>query len=400
MILSKLRSDLTFFPSPISEQPGLLIRDSLGYSDAILIIPPFFVGSLLFFDGVRTSADLHGELSRLADGIEIGNAAQVLADQLGEAGFLENETYSGLKKRRHTAFAQSAVRRAAHAGTSYPADIDPLREVMRRYLGNGATSTEKGMIGIAAPHASPAHAWQSYQSAYQWLTPDLQDRTFVVLGTSHYGEPDRFGLTRKPFETPFGRTRIADALVSELEGEPAVVMEDYCHAVEHSIETQVVFLQSIYGPDVRILPILCGSFGRSIYEGGLPEENEDVKRFLGALGEIATREAERLFWVLGIDMAHVGLRYGDNFATQTPSDRMTLVAERDRLRIDRISASDARGFWELVKENRDDLKWCGSSAVYTFLKAVPGTQGTLHRYDQWNIDAQSVVSFAGMSFCA
>jgi hypothetical protein len=221
----------------------------------------------------------------------------------------------------------------------------------------------------------------------------------VVLGTSHYGEPDRFGFTRKPFETPLGRTRIDESLVSVLEGEPAVVMEDYCHAVEHSIEMQVIFLQSIYGPDVRILPVLCGSFGRSIHQGGLPEQNEGVKRFLGALGEIATREAERLFWVLGIDMAHVGLRYGDNFATQAPSDRMAVVAERDRLRIDRISASDAPGFWDLVKENRNDLKWCGSSPVYTFLKAVPGTQGTLHRYDQWNIDERSVVSVAGMSFC-
>ena len=30
-------------------------------------------------------------------------------------------------------------------------------------------------------------------------------------------------------------------------------MEDYCHAVEHSIEFQVVMLQHIYGPKVRIL---------------------------------------------------------------------------------------------------------------------------------------------------
>ena len=87
----------------------------------------------------------------------------------------------------------------------------------------------------------------------------------MVLGTSHYGQPDKFGLTRKPFETPFGRTRIDQALVDELEAQPAALMEDYCHAVEHSIEFQVLFLQAIYGPDVRILPVLCGSFGRSMH---------------------------------------------------------------------------------------------------------------------------------------
>ena len=399
MILSRLRTDLNFMPSPISGRPGLLIRDSFGYSDAVLVIPPSLVGCLLFFDGVRTSHDLEAELSRLAGDEEIGNAAELLAARLSEAGFLEDETYERLKERSHAAFAQSTVRKAAHAGKSYPADIDPLREVMGKYLANGAApSTPDGIIGIASPHASPEHAWQSYQAAYQCLTPDLRDRTFVVLGTSHYGAPDKFGLTRKPFETPLGRTRIDEALVSALEGQPAVVMEDYCHAVEHSIEFQVVFLQSIYGPDVRILPVLCGSFARSIEEGGLPEDNDDVKRFLGVLGEIGAKEAKRLFWVLGIDMAHMGARYGDTFAAQAGLDEMARVAERDMLRIERVNMSDPRGFWDLVKENKDDLKWCGSAPVYTFLKAVPGAQGTLHRYQQWDIDEQSVVSFAGMSF--
>jgi len=398
MMLSRLRSDLNFMPSPISDQPGLLIRDCFGYSDAVLVIPPALVGCLHLFDGMCTVSDLDAELSRLSGGWETGNAAQLLSDRLSEAGFLEDEIYARLKERCHSSFAQSPVRKAAHAGKSYPGDIDPLREVMRRYLSGGAASAQKGMIGIAAPHASPEHAWQSYQAAYESLTPELRDRTFVVLGTSHFGELDRFGLTRKPFETPLGRTRTDYALVSALENQPAALMEDYCHAVEHSIEFQVVFLQSIYGPDVRILPILCGSFARSIDQGGLPEDNDSVKRFLSALGEIAAKESARLFWVLGIDMAHMGVRYGDKFAARADLNEMALVRERDKLRIERINASDPRGFWDLVKENKEDLKWCGSSPVYTFLKAVPNTQGTLHRYEQWNIDEQSVVSFAGMSF--
>ena len=64
----------------------------------------------------------------------------------------------------------------------------------------------------------------------------------------------------------------------------------------------------------------------------------------------------------------------------------------------RITAGDARGFWELVQPNHDDLKWCGSAPIYTFLKAVPGVEGRLKHYQQWNIDEQSVVSFAGMTF--
>jgi AmmeMemoRadiSam system protein B len=268
---------------------------------------------------------------------------------------------------------------------------------MQQYLG-GAASTQKGILGIAAPHVSPQGGWQGYRAAYKELTPDLRDRTFIVLGTSHHGQPGRFGLTRKPFETPWGKTRIDQALVAELEAQAAALPEDYCHAVEHSIEFQVIFLQAIYGANVRVLPLLCGSFGSSMHSGGFPEDDDHVKRFLSALGEIAEREKERLFWVLGVDMAHMGLRFGDKFAARANRDEMNTVKERDNLRIDRINASDARGFWDLVKENQDDLKWCGSSPIYTFMKAAPQAHGTLHRYEQWNIDENSVVSFAGISF--
>ncbi len=78
------------------------------------------------------------------------------------------------------------------------------------------------------------------------------------------------------------------------------------------------------------------------------------------------------------------------------------VASESRLRrcLRRSSAEagDAHGFWELVQENHDDLKWCGSAPIYTFLKAAPAARGRLLRYQQWNIDEHSVVSFAGMRF--
>ena len=87
-----------------------------------------------------------------------------------------------------------------------------------------------------------------YRAAYSALTPADADRTFVILGTSHYGHPDRLGLTRKPFVTPFGEAVTDTRLVDELESKlgAAAMVEDYCHAIEHSIEFQVVFLQHLF----------------------------------------------------------------------------------------------------------------------------------------------------------
>jgi hypothetical protein len=264
--------------------------------------------------------------------------------------------------------------------------------------GGNQFQEDGALAAIAAPHVSPHGGWQSYRAAFSALGEAHTGRTFVVLGTSHYGEPDAFGLTRKPFATPFGTALPNLRLIDELASEPAARMDDYCHAVEHSIEFQILFLQHIFGPDIRIVPVLCGSFARSIYEGGMPEDNDSVRRFLGKLGEIAAREGDKLLWVLGIDMAHMGVRYGDRFAAEANRGEMQAVAVRDQARIDRVTASDAAGFWDLVQENSDDLKWCGSSPLYTFLRAVPDVKGTLRGYEQWNIDDRSVVSFGAMSF--
>ncbi len=388
-------------PSPVAERPGLFIRDPYKYSDVTLIIPPPLVECLRCFDGEQTDLDLRQSLVRVTGDLEVGDLERHLIDTLSQSGFLEDETFARLRDQRQSEFAAAPQRAPAHAGGAYPNEVEPLRETMRRYMGaSESTAAADGLIGIAAPHVSPEGGWSSYQAAYRALTPAYKDRTFVVLGTSHYGMPERFGLTRKAFATPFGESPADTAMVDWLAAKaaPAIQMEDYCHAVEHSIEFQVVFLQHIYGPGVKILPILCGSYAHSIYEGGKPEKDEGVSRFLEALGELAAREGDRLFWVLGIDMAHMGRRYGDPFHAQAGRGELETVSVRDHRRIASIEAFDAEGFWDQVQENQDDLKWCGSAPLYTFLKAVPKARGRLLHYEQWNIDPQSVVSFAGMSF--
>jgi AmmeMemoRadiSam system protein B len=264
----------------------------------------------------------------------------------------------------------------------------------------GVGGTLANLLGIAAPHVSPEGGWRSYASAYGVLGPHLADRTFVILGTSHYGESERFGLTRKGYRTPLGLTRTDVDLVDALEREApdSVWMEDYCHAIEHSIEFQVIFLQHLVSPNVKVLPILCGPFHEALVEGTRPEANPQVGAFLDALGRIAESRGTDLFWVLGIDLAHIGARYGDPIDMVADKGPMAEVRARDLARLDRVSQADREGFLGLVQPNQDELKWCGFSPLYTFLGVVPGARGDLWRYEQWNIDEASVVSFAAMGF--
>ncbi len=400
-VLPRLRFNLDFLPSPDPKKPGLYIRDPYGYSEATLLVPPPLVSALECFDGAQSAIDLRAELVRITGEIQVGDLENHLYDSLSEAGFLENDRYRELKAEREASFAGERIRLPNFAGAAYPADRLSLSDLMLSRIGRSPVC-DPGTVAIAAPHASPDGGWNTYRVAYQTLPPaeEAERRTFIILGTSHYGAPDRFGLTRKQFITPFGEACTDLALVEELAAAApgAIRMEDYCHAVEHSIEFQIVFLQHLYGPDVKILPILCGPFVKSIYEGSLPEENSDVARFFDALGEIGAREGKRLFWILGVDMAHMGRRYGDPLRAKANLSEMLAIEQRDRQRIAEINAGDPRSYWSLVQQNHDDLKWCGSSPFYTFLKVMPGLRGELLDYHQWQIDPESVVSFGAIRF--
>jgi hypothetical protein len=400
-MLAPLRRDLDAMPSPVEGRPGLLLRDPLGYSQAVLVIPPGLVPTLACFDGQHTELDLRELLVRATGEVEVSDVLQRLVTTLAAAGFLEDDSFARLRDERRRLFAEAPRREAAHAGSAYPAEAEGLTATLARYMNGAGPEDEPArprgtLVGVAAPHVSPEGGWRSYRAAYRLLGPDAHGRTCVVLGTSHYGEPGRFGLTLKPFSTPLGDVPVDRRLADELAGRggPAVVPEDYCHAVEHSIEFQVVFLQHVLGADLRIVPILCGPLVEDRVE-----ENESVGRFLGVLAEIAAREGEGLLWILGVDMAHMGRRYGDGFGARAGKGRMADVAKRDAHRLERVEAGDAGGFWEMVRGGgRDDLKWCGSSAFYTFLRAAGPVRGERLRYEQWNIDEESVVSFASLSF--
>jgi hypothetical protein len=391
-------------PSPVPDQPGLFIRDPFRYTDAMIIVPPALVQGLNHFDGEKTERDLHEFFTRATGGdVRVGDTVRHLIDTLRQSGFLDSPEFHEMRDRKHKEFADAEERVPAHAGTGYPDEPEPLRLQLSEYGANPEPEQDgsDSLAAIAAPHVSPEGGYQSYAAAYRRLNPSYADKTFVILGTSHYGTPEKFGLTRKPYVTPFGPLPTDVAIVDQLarHAPNSIEMEDYCHSSEHSIEFQCVFLQHVLGrPDVKAVPILCGPFAESLMTGKAPENNEDVHRFFDALSELDAKHGDRLVWVLGIDLAHIGQRYGDQFEARAEQGELLETRRRDEKRLEHVCKGDTEAFFELVKPNYDELRWCGYSPIYTFLASVKGVRGEVLRYEQWNIDEKSVVSFAGMEF--
>ncbi len=390
-VLAPLRRNLDAMPSPDPEQPGLLLRDSFGYSDRVLVIPPQLVRGLQFFDGQHTDNDLREWLVRVTNSFDVGPQLENLIGVLSESGFLDNEVYHGLRDAAHQAFRDLPVRPAAFAGGAYPECPEDCRRYLDQFqegLEDLPPATGK-LIGVAAPHVSYEGGWECYRDAFTALKAMGPERTFIILATSHYGEPEKFGVTRKPYATPFGETTPANELLDELAAlaPDALIEEDYCHVMEHSAEFHVLWLQYLFGPQVKVLPILVGSNFNDSPSSPMYE----------ALRTLAARHGDSLGWVLSIDMAHMGPRYGDEVEFAEGDVR---IEAKDQQRVAALSSGDIAAFWRDVREEDDPWKWCGSSPLYTLYQALPGVRAEMLRYGHWNIDESSVVSFAGMRFVA
>ncbi len=375
--LPRLRPGIDALPSPWPERPGLLLYDRLRYTDVQLLIPIQWLSILQAME----SPDGPTPPVPWA-------AVESVVQTLRSEGFLDTEEYYALRDACQARFRDSAIRLPSF---SQPYTAETLSE----HLPTPPSPLPPPPCGIAAPHVSPEGGWLSYAKAYERVALAPADRTFVILGTSHMGAPEKFGVTAKPYQTHFGTSEVDREILDKLvrRSPSCVIEEDYCHAMEHSIEFQVMFLQYVMKHPVKILPILCGPFADSLTQGRAPESP-----FFDALGDLASEYGDRLFWVLGIDMAHRGVRYGQNFEATADEGRMVEVSTRDHARLERVCASDAAGFADLVTPNHDDLNWCGYSALYTFLRVKPGVTGKLLSYEQWNIDPQSVVSFGALEF--
>ena len=402
--LPKLRWDLDIMPSPIPERPGLLMRDPFRYTETVIVVPPAWIPVLRCLDGDHSERDAQVLLTRQSGG-RIAPIEQVrqIVGVLRESGFLETEELEAMKAERHEVFRRAPRRTPAHAGSAYPASAVEIEQAFGRRLPASPGGEARGMPrAIVAPHVSPEGGFDSYRFAYDVVPPESEELTFVILGTSHYGAPERVGVTRKPFETPLGVVPVAtehvDAIVSR--AGDGVLEEDYCHAPEHSIELQVVFLQHRFRRPFRIVPLLVGPFADSLVSGRRPEALDVNRRVFDALSDLAL-SAPELHWILGVDMAHVGPRYGQDGTMRAGEGPMRAVAEADRARIERLRSRDAEGFFELVHPEGDALHWCGYAPLYAFLHAVAPVldlEGDLLHYEQWNIDPASVVTFAAMHF--
>jgi AmmeMemoRadiSam system protein B len=317
--------------------------------------------------------------------------------------------------RLRSEFAEMSVRLSSHKGAAYPDDRNALLQQLDGYFTdvNGPGSVPEAthrpsassLKAIMAPHIDISTGGPTFAWAYHALATSDADR-FVILGTSHVEMKNFFALTRKTFETPFGHVEtdqvFVDALAGQLSYDP--FEDELIHKSEHSIEFQVVFLQYLRekmgrgSVPIKIVPILCGgSMHEAIVSNQpmdqVPQLDESIKS-LHAVFE----QYPGTCLVASVDFSHIGLRYGD---PEEPSpQKLTMVEETDRTLLAALERVDHQDFVAQLQQNCNATQVCGFVPIYTMLRLLEGTRGTLLHYDRTELNPGSFVSFASMAWSA
>ena len=150
------------------------------------------------------------------------------------------------------------LRRAAVAGSWYPAQPDALAREVDRYLAAAGTPPEGNPVAIIAPHAGLMYSGPIAAHAYNLLHGQQID-VAVLVGPSHYVGFEGAAIYEDgAFDTPFGPIPLSAPCAAAIgSASRAIGPHPTAHEREHSLEMQLPFLKRVL-PGVEIVPIVMG----------------------------------------------------------------------------------------------------------------------------------------------
>lgn len=142
------------------------------------------------------------------------------------------------------------VRPAAVAGTFYPAALPALAREVRAYLAAGAArghAKAGAPKAIIVPHAGYLYSGPIAGAAFARLAAGRDTiRRVVLFGPTHRVPVRGLALpSARLFATPLGSVTVDRAAADLALTLPQVVLSDAAHALEHSLEVQLPFLQTV-----------------------------------------------------------------------------------------------------------------------------------------------------------
>jgi len=410
-----LRQALEAVPVQEKGQPLFLLRDLEDIATQAVALSPAGLALATCFDGKRSAAEVAALLAKHTGHLLKTEEVIGLAQDLEKSLLLETPQADERRRKILQEFRDAPVRKASAAGRSYPGEALKLSKHLGRFFkdpkGPGrefaSAPAAPAPLGLFVPHIDFARGGPVYAWAYQALSESRPPDAVVALGVAHMSPNSPWVMTPKDFATPYGdvplHRELYDDIRSTLWYDPRD--EEWVHRSEHSLELQAVWLRYLWRDQTPPwVPILVSSFERFAADQP-PSRIGTVEGALLKMGEALRRRAsrgERILILAGVDLSHVGPRFGDQ--EDVTAEAKKLIEEKDRATLEHALRLKADDFYLSVVSEGNQRKVCGLSALYTALrliKALAGDAsgaGKLLAYDQADDPAGGVVSFASGVF--
>ncbi|MEA3358546.1 MAG: AmmeMemoRadiSam system protein B [Thermodesulfobacteriota bacterium] len=287
-----------------------------------------------------------------------------------------------------TAIGAESTRGPAVAGYFYPKNQSVLMEMVDQLIKNVKQEPVHGKIlGLISPHAGYVYSGQVAAYSYRQIKNKSYD-TVIILGPSHHVYFRGVSVGNWDlYETPLGNVRVNREISNKLlnSGEIFQFIEK-AHIKEHSIETQIPFLQRTL-KNFDIVPIVTGAL--SI------ENCEEISDIL-----VKIAKEKNILFIASSDMSHYP-NY-DN-ANKVDSHFLSLIENYDPL----IVFNAANDF---LKKEIPNLvtTMCGLNSVVTVMMTVKkcGGKGAkiLHYANSGDVSIQGykrtdrVVGYGAVAF--
>lgn len=231
----------------------------------------------------------------------------------------------------------SGVRPAAVAGLFYPRDPHELAQSVDAMVSHATPAGGPAPKAIIAPHAGYIYSGPIAATAYARITA-LRGRVkrVVLLGPAHRVAADGLALPdTTAFATPLGTVAVDADAVADVCALPQVSTSGSAHALEHSLEVHLPFLQAVLGK-FSLVPFAVGHADAQDVAGvlemlwGGPETlivvSSDLSHYHPyAVAQALDRKTAADILALRTDITH------EQACGATPVTGMSLIAQQRKL---------------------------------------------------------------------
>ena len=165
------------------------------------------------------------------------------------------------------------IREHRYGGIFYPKEYDSLIRQIEKLFNIVYSSAEysqflrmvegyirkKKILSFIVPHGSYKYSGNASAYAYT-LIKDIDCSNFIILSSDHRGTSPCISVTDDEYwSTPLGNVKINNSMTNELIRKSTkgfVSLDSFSFEIDHIIETQIPFIQSLRKKNLKFLPII------------------------------------------------------------------------------------------------------------------------------------------------